>query len=119
MTDSPEAGPTPGPYVATDVDYPDDGTLSGADQLGRWTVSTRADRPGWQHDGGYPGYGLTEANARLLAASWELREALRGIVDDYANSLRSLDPGASANDVEAEPEIKAARAALAKADGRS
>lgn len=103
MTDSPEAGPTPGPYFATDVDYPDDGTLSGEDQLGRWTVSTRLDRPGWQHDGGYPGYGLTEANARLLAASWELREALRAVVRVADRNTVEFDM---------------ARAALAKAESR-
>ena len=34
-----------------------------------WTVSTNPTEPGWNTDDGYPGYGLTRADAEFLAAA--------------------------------------------------
>jgi len=34
-----------------------------------WTVSTNPTEPGWNTDGGHPGYGLTRADAEFLAAA--------------------------------------------------
>jgi hypothetical protein len=38
-----------------------------------WTVSRDPDRPGWETDGGYPGYGLTRAEAEELVAAANAR----------------------------------------------
>lgn len=62
---------TPGPWFATDIDYPDGGNgpmqsdAVGAE--GRFTISTDPGEAGWHHDGGYPGYGISEDNAKFAA----------------------------------------------------
>lgn len=104
MTDSPEAGPTPGPYelhhqspdmVAGDCDWSLQTEAAGAFLL-------------FCHHPAAP----AEANARLLAASWELREALIECADDL-----EVEVEARFNSVKRHPAVEA-RAALAKADGR-
>ena len=52
----------------------------------------------------------------LIAASWELRAALAGLVESHAGLVNSGDCGFWK--VEDEPAMLAARAALAKAEGR-
>lgn len=79
---------TPGPWFATAVEdvHDRDGSLSYTNthpedarglRDGRcWTVSTDPKRAGWSTDMGHSDYGLNEANARLMAASPEMKAAL-------------------------------------------
>lgn len=60
---------TPGPWYATDAEYWEghwaDGSLSAREET--WTVSTDPKAPGWNTDGGHPGYGISKADAELIA----------------------------------------------------
>lgn len=67
---------TRGPWFATNVDYPDGGGFGSHEEDATWTVSADPSVAGWRHDGGYPGYGVTEANAHLMAAAPDLYAAL-------------------------------------------
>lgn len=96
---------TAGPWFATNVKYPDDGTMAPDDEQATWTVSTDPDRAGWRHDGGYPGYGVSEANARLMAAAPDLLYSLKECVE-LLQFLTSR-----------ESELERAVAAIAKAEG--
>ncbi|WP_063976804.1 hypothetical protein [Sphingobium yanoikuyae] len=58
---------------------------------------------------------VIEANARLIAAAPELLEALDGVLAKYTGLVESGDAGFW--DAEKEPEVIAARAAIAKAKG--
>lgn len=58
-----------------------------------------------------------EANARLISASPEILEALQGMVKKYTELVESGDAGFW--DAEKEPEVIAARAAIAKALGEN
>jgi hypothetical protein len=40
-----------------------------------WTVSRHPLNPGWNTDGGYPGYGLSKEDAEFLAAAANEKEA--------------------------------------------
>lgn len=57
---------TLGPWFATDVEYPDGNEAMTQGEPGHWTVSTDPLVAGWHHDGGYDGYGVSEANARQM-----------------------------------------------------
>lgn len=54
-----------------------------------------------------------QEDAALIASAPELLEALRLFLAEYANGPDGCDP-----DREARPEVRAARAAIAKAEGR-
>lgn len=119
MTDSPEAGPTLGPWEWVVHDHS--------------MASLQGPREEWQHVLSISPCGAcqerndkewawgrctvpTEANARLLAASWELREALKVLLESYVSMVSSGDCGHWNPEVDAE--VIAARSALAKAEGR-
>lgn len=40
-----------------------------------WTVSRDPEKPGWETDGGFSGYGLTKADAQFLADAANEKEA--------------------------------------------
>lgn len=94
---------TPGPYFATgDPDEP--GQVVIAETGGWWIVAKSAESEG------EPTTGQDDANAELLAASWEMSEMLR-----YVRSLLAMDhdPAQYAKTVEKIDGL------LAKAEGRS
>jgi hypothetical protein len=60
---------------------------------------------------------MAEKYARLFAASPDLYEALKALLDHYTLMVESGDAGNW--DAEREPQVIAARAALAKVEGQS
>ena len=107
---------TKGPWFATNVEYPDGPPHERIDHdLLTWTVSTDPGCAGWCHDGGYPGYGVSEADARLMAAAPQLYEALEAAEDHLADDLNNtaLHPVGDC------PVLREVRAALAKARGEA
>ncbi len=68
-----------------------------------------------QGDYEIPHYGEAEANARLIAAAPELLAALDELLASYVSLVNSGDAGSW--NPETDAEVKAARAAIAKAKG--
>lgn len=54
-----------------------------------WTVSQEKNKPGWYTDGGYPGYGLTKAQATTLADAANQAEELK-IYDIQEDEFRQV-----------------------------
>lgn len=99
-----------------------------ADARHEWAPYRNLTRPGWtiRTDNGEVARVKTEAAARLMAASPDLRDALRRAVDDYESREDSGEPTCPECTLWTTPArldegpcwYHAARAALAKADGR-
>lgn len=53
-------------YVVTEAHLSSRDPDDQADGLKIWTVSEDPERAGWNTDSGYPGYGLTKAQAQFL-----------------------------------------------------
>lgn len=102
MTDS---KPTPGPWKATRV------TVWGPSSASVATVRCGAHM--WLDDSATVSKEEADANARLIAAAPDLMEALKEVTELYSRTV------AGWVDTEKVPEIIAARAAIAKAEGRS
>lgn len=66
-TDSEEYRGRPSLFYNEAEDGPLHG-LAGADDDAVYTVSTHPDYSGWETDSGCPGYGISRANAELIAA---------------------------------------------------
>lgn len=95
---------SPGPFFATDIDYEQPDAPEGmslAEAAGNdecWTVSRHPGVPGWNHDGGYPGYGLARHDAEFFA---EARTALPALLDEI-DTLTSRAEAAERRVVELE-----------------
>jgi hypothetical protein len=112
------AGHTPTPWCATKAEYGEE-TLNGHQRDGDWTLSTDPETPGWNHDGGYPGYGLSAANAAFVALAVNSYDAMRTALEGMLTAYEAvyLGEGGGRTAMESQPEFIAAGAALALARG--
>lgn len=116
QSDDPRSTPAPGwtegPYtlVGDDVIARDDERFLREGDMPRPIILADVDEDG--------AVSATErrANGHLFAASWDLAIALRDLLERYVGLINSGDAGFW--DPEGEPEVIAARAALAKAAGK-
>lgn len=119
---------TPGPWYAVSAKQSDStrqGTLTaqwddtmdpGKETV--WTVSSSPTEAGWEHDSGCPGYGVSEENARLMAAAPELAQVTAWMLGILESPLpRAGSHEADDRRQETELACAAARLALAKAEG--
>lgn len=104
---------TPGPWKAEFWDYGDELWFGGSG-AGMWSIG-----PAYLGGDGPEKEGLErmEADARLIAAAPDLLAALKTFVAEYVELVESGDAGFW--DAEEEAKVIAARAAIAKAEGRS
>lgn len=84
-----EAKATKGPWYATCTNYGDRcGPLTPqSHDAPVYTVSTKRGTPGWENDGGHPGYGISQENAEFIAFVRTNILKILDALDD--NSLRS------------------------------
>ncbi len=97
---------TPGPWVIGTNDATDNEVIIRCDDVDGLAIATAVIDPIALD------IAETDANARLISSAPDLLNALQMFLDEYANGSTGCD-----QDREARPEVKAARAAIAKATG--